>query len=49
MAQLVNPTSIQEDMGSILALLSGSGMWRGHELWCRSQTWLGYCVTVTVV
>ena len=24
-----------------LALLSGLKIWRYHELWCRSQTWLG--------
>ena len=30
-----------------LALLSGLKIWRCHELWCRSQTWLGSGVAVT--
>ena len=27
-----------------LALLSGLRVWCCHELWCRSQIWLGSCV-----
>ena len=29
-----------------LALLGGLGIWHCHELWCRSQTWLGSRVAV---
>ena len=36
-----NLTSIHEDEGSILALLSGSGIWCCHELRCRLQMRLG--------
>ena len=32
-----------------LALLSGLGIQHCHELWCRSQTWLGSQVAVAVV
>ena len=32
-----------------LPSLSGSGIQRGHELWCRSQTQLGSCIAVAVV
>ena len=32
-----------------LALLSGLRIWRCHELWCRSQTWLGSGIAVAVV
>ena len=35
-----NLTSIQEDTGSIPALLSGLRIPCCHELWCRSQVWL---------
>ena len=35
-------------MGS-LALLSGLRIRRCHELWCRSQTRLGYCIAVAVM
>ena len=31
-----------------LALLSGLRIWRCHELWHRSQTWLTSCVAVAV-
>ena len=31
-----------------LASLSGPGIWRCCELWCRSQTWLGSHVAVAV-
>ena len=35
-----NPTSIYEDAGSILALLSGLRIWHCHKLWHRSQVQL---------
>ena len=47
--QLMNPTSIHEDAGSILASLNGLKIWRCYELWCRLQTRLGSCVAVAVV
>ena len=31
-----------------LALLRGLGTWHCHELWCRSETWLGSRVAVAV-
>ena len=31
-----------------LALLSGSGIWHCCELWCKWQTWFGFCVAVAV-
>ena len=31
-----------------LASLSGLGIWRCHELWCMSQTWLGSGIAVAV-
>ena len=31
-----------------LALLSGLRVWRCHELWCRSQTWLRSLVAVAL-
>ena len=31
-----------------LALLSELAIWHCHELWCRSQIWLGSCVAVAV-
>ena len=40
--------SMRMQVGS-LALLCGSGIWRCHELWCRSQMWLRSCVAVAVV
>ena len=50
MAQwLMNPTSIPEDSGPSLALLSGSGIGYCCELWCRPQMQLGSCVAVAVV
>ena len=41
--QLMNPTSIRED------LLSGLRIWHCHELWCSSQMWLRSGVAVVVV
>ena len=51
MAQwLTNPTRIHEDVGvQSLASLSGLGIQHCHELWCRSQTWLGAGVAVAVL
>ena len=34
---VTNPTSIHEDVGSILALLSGLRIQHCHELWCSLQ------------
>ena len=49
MAQrLRNLTSIHEDVGSILASLSGLRIWHCRKLWCRSQTWLRSQVAVAV-
>ena len=44
--QFINPASIHEDAGSILALLSGLRIPRVCELWCSSQTQLGSGVAV---
>ena len=44
-----NPTSIHEDVGSIPGFLSGLRIWCCHQLWCKSQTKLGSCITVAVV
>ena len=44
----MNVTSIHGDTGSIRALLSGLGIWHCHELWCRSQMWLGSSVAVAL-
>ena len=38
--QVMNPTSIQEDVVGSLASLSGLRIQRGRELWCRLQMWL---------
>ena len=47
---LVNPASIYEDAGSIPGLvLRGLRIRHGHELWCRSQTWLGSPIAVALV
>ena len=43
-----NLTSIHEDAGLILALLSGLRIWHGSELWCRLQMHLGSGVAVAV-
>ena len=49
MAQyLTNPTSIHEDAGLILGSHSGLRIQHCCELWCRLQTWLGFCVAVAV-
>ena len=32
-----------------LALLSGLRIWRCHEMWCRSQTWLRSGIAGAVV
>ena len=45
---LMNPTSIHEDAGSSLALLSVLRIWRCHGLWCRSQMQLGSNIAVAV-
>ena len=37
---LTNPTRNHEDVGLILASLSGLRILRCHELWYRLQTWL---------
>ena len=42
--QVTNLTSIHEDV----ALLSGLWIQRCHELWCRSQLWLGSVIAVAV-
>ena len=36
-------------MGLILVSLSGLGIWRCRELWCRLQLWLGSGVAAAVV
>ena len=50
MAQwLTNLTRNHEVVGSrSLALRSGLRIWHCHELWCRSQTRLGFRVAVAV-
>ena len=45
---LTNPTRNHEVVGSILASLSGLRIRHCHELWCRSQMWLGSHVAVAV-
>ena len=46
---LANLTSIHEDAGSILALLSGLRTSHCHELWCRSKMQPGSHVAVAAV
>ena len=41
----MNLTSIHEDAG----LISGLRIQRCRELWCRSQTWLRFCIAVAMV
>ena len=43
-----NLTSIYEDEGSILGLTQRLRIWRSHDLWCRSQTWLRSGAAVNV-
>ena len=43
-----NLTSVHEDAGASLALLSGLSIRCCHELWCRSQTWLGSYIVLAV-
>ena len=50
MAQWIkNPSSIHEDVGLILASLSGLRIWHCLELWCRFQVQLGSYIAVAVV
>ena len=44
----INPTSIHENVGSILALPRGLRIWHCCELWCRLQTQLRSQVAVAV-
>ena len=46
--RLMNPTSIPRICVPSLASLSGLRIRHCHELWCRSQTWLGSSVAVAV-
>ena len=49
MAQWVKKlTSIHEEEIRPLASISGLKIQHCHELWCRSQTWLGSGVAVVV-
>ena len=45
----MNPTRIHEETGLIPCLAQWVRIQRCHELWCRSQMWLGSCVAVAVV
>ena len=47
--RLMNLTNIHEDVGLILASLSGLRIQPCCELWCRSQTRLGSRVTVVLL
>ena len=47
--QVTNPTSIHEDAGLIPGLTQwGLRIQHCHELWCRSQRWLGSGIAVAV-
>ena len=48
-AEQTNLTSIHEDAGSTLALLSGSGIQHCRERWYKSQTQLRSQVAVAVM
>ena len=43
-----NPTNIHKDTGLIPGFASGLRIRHCHELWCRSQMWLGSGVDVAV-
>ena len=43
------PLSKSAPVGEFLLWLSGLRIWSCHELWYRSQMWLGFCVAVAVV
>ena len=47
--QLTNQISIHEDVGLIPGLAQWLRIWHCHELWYRSQTWLGSCTAVAEV
>ena len=47
--QLMNLTNIHEDLGLIPGLAQLVEDWHCHELWCRSNMWLGSGIAVAVV
>ena len=47
--QVLNLTSIPEDAGQSLVLLSGLRIRRCHKLQGRSQTWLGSRIAVAMM
>ena len=44
--QVTNRTGIHKDASLTLASISGLRIRCCHELWCRSQVWLGSCLAV---
>ena len=46
---LMNPARNYEDVGLIPGLAQWVRDLEFHELWYRSQTWLGSCVAVAMV